>query len=156
MPKKNKNYAEHAQELMKEAGLKTTKPRLMVIGFLAGAKEAFTPYEIKDAMAQMEVKADVVTIYRVLEELEKLGLVHKVLALGRYIRCFEEDNCDDHHRDNCHHYLICRNCQAVEEIAGEDLSSIEARIVKEKGFKVEAHSLEFLGLCAKCQKKMVK
>jgi Fe2+ or Zn2+ uptake regulation protein len=154
MKKMKNNYAAHAQEVLKEAGLKLTKPRLLIIGFMAGTKDAFTPYEIREALASMDVKTDVVTLYRVLDELEQLGLVHRVLALGRYIRCAEEDHCSDHGGGNCHHYLICRNCQGVEEIAGEDLSVLEKKIVKEKGFKVEAHSLEFLGLCAKCQKKL--
>lgn len=150
----NKNFLDNALQLMKNNNLKLTKPRLMVVEFLANEQKAMTPYEIRDKLSKDQRKADVVTLYRVLDELEKIGLVHKVITLGRYVRCDDQDFVDhiDHDvLDSCHHYLICENCHKVEEVSGEDLSSIEKKIAKNTGFQIKSHTLEFLGLCKACQ-----
>ncbi|MCC7432406.1 transcriptional repressor [Candidatus Peregrinibacteria bacterium] len=149
----NKKFLDIALQLMKKNNLKLTKPRLMVIEFLADEQKAMTPYEIRDNLAINKRKADVVTLYRVLDELEKIGLVHKVITLGRYVRCNDQglEDVDHQDLDSCHHYLICERCHKVEEISGEDLSTIEKKIAKNNGFQIKSHTLEFLGLCKTCQ-----
>ena len=163
--KLSKNFLEHSKELLKERGLKLTKPRLLLLEFLAKERSALTPYQMRDMLAEQSMKSDVVTLYRILEELEKIGLVHKIASLGKFIRCEQEDSCDDHEGHHggadCHHYLICENCGSVEEVVGADadfdgLEKLEVAIKKSKGFAVKRHTLEFWGLCAKCLKKSKK
>jgi len=94
----------------------------------------------------------------VLDVLENMGLVHKVLALSRYIRCHvvpTHDHPGHGGKTDCHHYLLCSNCRKVEEIEGENLENLSQKITKDYGFKIESHSLEFIGLCANCQKLKV-
>lgn len=51
-----------------------------------------------------------------------------------------------------HHHLVCNRCDGVEDVVlGDDLHQLEAQIAIGKRFKVERHSLEFYGLCGKCQ-----
>lgn len=150
----NKSGAFYEQALlaMKGAGLKLTRPRQEVLGFLAENSEAMTPYEIRDALKK-KAKLDVVTIYRMLEEFTKMGLVHRVMSLGRFVKCSESEldrHCEED--EGCHHYLICERCHQIEEIAGENLHELEKKIEKQLKFKIFSHSLEFLGLCSKCQK----
>jgi Fe2+ or Zn2+ uptake regulation protein len=150
---KSTGFYEQALLAMKQAGLKLTKPRQQVLIFLAECSKAMTPYEIRDVLKSRRIKSDVVTIYRILEEFTKMGLVHRVMSLGRFVRCSESELAQHCEKDNdCHHYLICENCHMVEEIAGENLHELEQKIEKKLKFKIFSHSLEFLGLCAACQK----
>lgn len=148
-----KNFIVKAEAIIQENQLRLTSPRKMLIAFLAENKAPMTPYEIRDKLKIQGQKADVVTIYRILDEFEKLGLVHKVMTLGRYVRCDEaelEAHCEKDH--DCHHYLICENCHKVEEISGENLHDLEKVIASKMKFQVKRHFLEFLGLCSSCKK----
>lgn len=144
-------YQQIALEKLRQAGLKITKPRQMIVDFLSSSDKALSPYEVQNLLKEKGIKADVVTIYRVFELLESLSLVHKVLAFNGYVRCHTEDL--NNLKDLCHHYLLCKNCKRVEEVEGEDLSNLEKKIEKTHGFKISSHYLEFMGICKDCQKK---
>lgn len=146
-----KNYTDHSLEKLRQRELKITTPRKMIVRFLAKSNKALSPYEIKKMLKKKNIKADVVTIYRVLELLEKLSLAHKVLAFNGYIRCNTKD-LKNMTQKGCHHYLICRKCHKVEEVEGENLSHLEEKISRINHFLIETHYLEFTGLCATCQK----
>lgn len=145
------NYTDYALQKLKEGGLKITKPRELIVKLLVSTNKALSPYEMKDILEKQNIKADVVTIYRIMEVLEGLGLVHKVLALNAYIRCNIEDVNKEH--KPCHHYLLCRKCHKFEEFEGEDLENLEKTISSYYDkFQIESHYLEFVGLCKSCQK----
>jgi Fur family ferric uptake transcriptional regulator len=144
-------YQQLALEKLKESGLKITKPRQLIVDFLASSDKALSPYEVQNLLQKQGIKSDVVTIYRVFELLENLSLVHKVQAFNGYARCHVEDL--NSLKDICHHYLLCKNCKRVEEVEGEDLSKLENKIEKNHQFKISSHYLEFMGICRDCQKK---
>ena len=54
----------------------------MIVELLNKNDKALSPYDMRDQLKKQRINPDVVTIYRVLETLEKLMLVHKVLALN--------------------------------------------------------------------------
>jgi Fur family transcriptional regulator, ferric uptake regulator len=143
-----KRYQQIAIEKLQKSGFKLTKPRLMLLELLEKTDRALSPYDMKEMLAKQKIKADVVTIYRILEVLEKNALVHKILSLGRFTKC-SLDNSDN----DCHHYLICQNCHKIEEISGDDLEKLEGKIAKESGFEILSHNLELTGICAECKKK---
>ncbi len=147
------DFKELALLIMKQNGLRLTKPRHTILGFLAEQSRAMTPFEIQYQLKMRKLKLDLVTIYRILENFEKLGLVHKVMALGRYIRCHEAEIAQHCEKDDqCHHYLICQGCHRIEEIAGENLHDLESKLKKKLHWEIYSHSLEFLGLCEECRK----
>ena len=55
--------------------------------------------------------------------------------------------CSERH----HHHLVCSSCRRVEELAECDLSTLEASVADQHGYRVEGHTLSFFGLCADCQ-----
>ncbi len=148
-----KNYTPYALKILREGGFKITRQRQMIVELLAKTDKALSPYDMRDMLKKQKINADVVTIYRILETLEKLSLAHKVLAVNGYIRC----NTDEIGKKNfCHHYLLCKNCHKIDEVEGEDLSKLEQKIEKEKKFRIDSHYLEFTGLCKDCQRKLKK
>ena len=146
------NYISYALKQLKKTDLKITRPRKMIVDLLAKSDKALSPYEMRDLLKKKKINADVVTIYRVLEILENIGLAHKVLAFSGYIRC----NTEKMGENSCHHYLLCQNCHRVEEVEGENLHQLEKKISKKHKFEINYHYLEFMGLCEICQKRKPK
>lgn len=130
-------------ELLKEVGLRATRPRLRLLELL---KASAYPLSVAD-MAHMigKPQIDQVTIYRTLETFVQAGLVqHLELHQGR---SFFELATRDHH-----HHLVCRSCGRVEDVEGCDMNVVEKKLAKRsKNFHiVTSHALEFFGECNAC------
>lgn len=145
------SYREESKKILKKKGYKITRPREMVLDVLEESKEPLSPYEMSDLIKSKGETGDVVGIYRSLEILEELGLVHKVISLGKYSKCHLELNEDKHD----HHNLICKNCGKIQEVHCLGLDLLERVVSSEYNFKVEYHALEFYGLCADCSSKKI-
>src|SRR5690554_6767832 len=89
------------------------------------------------------------TVYRTLELLEGLGLVHRFDYGDGQSRYEINLSSEDHY----HHHLICVNCDDIGEFKDDLLDEIEEKIARETGFRVTDHCLRFFGLCQKCQSK---
>ena len=90
---------------------------------------------------------DLVTVYRSMEMLCKMGIVKRV-DLGRGGARFELiPEGDDGH----HHHLVCTQCDTVLPLDDCLLLQVERKIAKASGFASVTHRLEFFGLCPKCQ-----
>lgn len=146
-----KKFKQQALKMLREADFKITDQRRMIVELLAKTDKALSPYDMRDALKKRKINADVTTIYRVLETLEKLSLAHKVLAVNGYVRC----NTDKPSKNFCHHYLLCKKCHKIDEVEGEDLTKLEKKIAQTKKFQIDAHYLEFTGLCKNCLNKKI-
>ncbi len=142
------SYTEFAEKTLRDASYKITGPRMAVIEVLAITSRSLSPYKIAEiALQKYKINLDTVTIYRIIQVMEKLHLVHKVHGVEGYIRCeVKDDGADD-----CHHSFICRKCKKVQEVSGENLDTFIKQMEKSHKFKVEKHQLELSGLCRKCK-----
>ncbi len=123
---------------------KITKVRSAMLALLA---ETSTPLSITEILLQLkkeDLSPNKTTIYRELEFLTNLGLVSDV-DFGDGKKRYEESG--EHH-----HHIICVNCKTIKDVKmDKDLDEFSAKIAKQAGFKPVGHSLEFFGLCSKCQ-----
>lgn len=92
------------------------------------------------------------TVYRTLELLSDLYIVHK-LNFGDGVARYEFRSDDSEHH---HHHLICMNCGKVDEIKEDWLESIEKRVEEKFGFKVMDHHLMFHGMCRDCSEEIAE
>lgn len=90
------------------------------------------------------------TVYRTLELLSELHIVHK-LNFGDGVARYEFRSADSKHH---HHHLICLNCGTVDEIKEDWLEPIEKRVEETYGFKILDHHLMFHGICHRCKDKV--
>lgn len=141
------DFVEYACGRLRANGFRITSPRRQVLGLLGGEERALSPYDIRDHLSRQQVKMDVVTIYRALEVLERLGLVHRVYCTGGYVRCWRSD------LGAHHHHLVCTDCGRVAEITGDRIDEVADREAKENGYRVTGHILELFGLCGDCQSR---
>ncbi|MBX2860870.1 MAG: transcriptional repressor [Vampirovibrio sp.] len=150
------NYTNAAIEVLKSKGYRITQPRKLVLDAL---EKSFTPlsaYELKDLLDEAGQKVDTVSVYRILDCLEKTHLVHRLVSSGKVLKCDlghedPEEPCHRDQSDHCHHFLVCRSCDNIEEIHCVGIDELAHHALKDTGFQVEEHRLEFLGRCKKCK-----
>ncbi|HEX9896172.1 MAG TPA: Fur family transcriptional regulator [Dehalococcoidales bacterium] len=129
---------------LRRHGYKLTPQRQAVIDTIVASQDLLTPARIYEKVSCEHPDIGLVTVYRTLELLSRLGLI-----------------CELHHGNNCpsytasnpehHHHLICSGCGKVVDFTGHDLVSLGNRLARESGFKIQNHVLEFIGVCSACQ-----
>jgi Fur family ferric uptake transcriptional regulator len=133
--------------VLRRHGYKLTPQRRVVIHTIVTTQNHLTPTAIHEKVHQDYPNIGLVTVYRTLEILAKLGLICEVHA-GGCCGSYSLKRPLEHH-----HHLICSECGAVVDFTGCDLSQLEQRLSLETGFEVTDHLLEFIGLCQSCQKE---
>lgn len=135
-----------SQEL-KQAGLKTTLPRLRILSVLEEGKEHhFTAEEVYKTLLDAGEEIAFATVYRVLTQFENAGLVlrHNFEG-GRSV--FELDD------GNHHDHMVCLKCNVVTEFFDAEIEERQLAVAKAHGFELEDHSLYLHGICKECQTK---
>ncbi len=134
---------------LKQHGYKITPSRRLLVSTIVESHEHLTPAAIFAGVKSEDPGISLVTIYRTLEILTKLGFICEVHGGGNcrsyLVKCPVEH----------HHHLICSGCGRVTDFTGCDLSSLEGKLSRKTGFKIDSHLLEFLGLCSNCLRKTV-
>ncbi len=134
---------------LRKESLKITGPRQAI---LEAMRHHPHPLLIKELHALLaEGDCDLVTVYRSMKTLQKMGMVRRV-EFGKGGSRFElvTDEGREHH-----HHLVCEACHAVMQLDDCLLLEVERRIEKASGFRSVTHRLEFFGICPACQKSSV-
>lgn len=100
--------------------------------------------DLQKKLKKEGIHIDTSTVYRVLEKLTSLALVHEFQ--GQWKKC----SCPDNQSDE-HHFLICEECHGVEEIFLDYKDAIAEQLKNEKKFHLKHVHLGFFGECKDCQ-----
>lgn len=130
---------------MRRYGYKLTPQRRAVLDILTHSRGHLTPTAVYDMVHREHPSIGLVTIYRTLEILAKIGLICEVHTKGNG-RSYLLRRAAEHH-----HHLICSDCGEVIDFIDCDLSDLEQTLSLETGFEIESHVLEFSGRCRNCQ-----
>ncbi len=129
---------------LRSVDLKVTPARL---GVLAALEETSLPLDVShliEYLKEQNIKADKVTVFRIINALTEKGLVIPIqLGEGKFRY--------EHRGRADHHHFICENCGMIEDISDCDIDELQKEIHEKKGLLVKRHSLEFFGLCKNCQ-----
>ena len=107
MKKKESQWETATNERLAEAGFRRGGARAAVVALLDEQSCALSAYEIEELLAARERAVGRASIYRILEQLDELGVVSKV-ELGQAQARYEPIRPDHHH-----HHLVCDKCGAV-------------------------------------------
>lgn len=130
---------------LKLKGHKQTKVRQTLIEILVKSNTPVAISEIIELLAKKDLKPNKTTVYREIDFLKLQNLISEI-DFGDGKKRYEISS--DHH-----HHIVCLNCGTIKDVPMEkDLNEEEKRIIKQLGFKPIGHSLEFFGLCSKCQR----
>ncbi|MBN1957283.1 MAG: transcriptional repressor [Desulfuromonadales bacterium] len=101
-------------------------------------------YEVLEQL-QKDGRAAPPTVYRALDFLLELGLVHRIASMNAYVGCVHPE------RQHEGQFLICMQCRAFAELDSESITRMIDDKAQVNGFEVHRHTIEILGLCPKCQ-----
>lgn len=131
-------------EILKKKGLKDTVPRRMVLDVLAASSKPLSAMQIRKKLGTSNRGLGIVTVYRVLEALEKVALVHRHPFDGLFSFCTLADVPG-------HHILLhCHDCGAVQEVHDAKICRREEKLARKRGFFTSHHVSEIRGTCDSC------
>jgi Fur family ferric uptake transcriptional regulator len=130
---------------MRRHGYKITPQRRAVLDVLTHSRGHLTPAAVYEMVHREHPSIGLVTIYRTLKILAKIGLICEMRTKGNG-RSYILRRVAEHH-----HHLVCSDCGAVIDFSDCDLGDLEQTLSLETGFEIESHLLEFLGRCRNCQ-----
>ncbi|MCX7912431.1 MAG: transcriptional repressor [Dehalococcoidales bacterium] len=138
------------ERALRKAGYRLTPQRREVISAVMECRRHFTPAELYEKAARRRSGIGLVTVYRTLEMLARLGFICEVHAGGN-CRHYLIRPTGEHH-----HHLICSGCGRVVNFTGCDLTGLERRLRRETSFTISGHLLEFVGQCVDCRRREEK
>jgi Fur family transcriptional regulator, ferric uptake regulator len=129
--------------LLAGLGLRATRQRVSVLQLLAAEPNDATAQELHERLRERGERVGLATVYRTLAALHEAGAIDR-LSHHPGETCYRL--CGEGH----HHHLVCSDCHRVVELADCDLGPRLAQLGAGHGFKVTAHSVEAVGVCADC------
>ena len=135
-----------------------TGPREAIMKLLSQTSKHMSAKEIYASLHKYYPGIGLTTVYRTLDLLARIGLIHKFsIGDGHNRYEFIPDDNSKHH-----HHLICNHCGKIinySEFVDEELALVkktEDRPAKKYNFIIEDHNIEFLGICEDCKKRKQK
>lgn len=122
--------------------LKRTPKRMAILKLFLAKKRFLSPEETFAAIKKEFKKASFPSVYRNLNELNRIGILLKVQRPDRrlyYALCAARE-------DRHHHHIVCIKCGKIGEFEGCALINKK----KINGFKILDHSLQLEGVCNEC------
>ncbi len=102
-------------------------------------------YQLQDQLAVLSGKSIAPpTIYRAIEFLLGLGLIHRIASLNAYIGCPFPGS------DHSNLFMICNQCGSAAEVAHNGLNELLQKASDKADFTLQSQALELFGLCPNC------
>jgi len=134
-----------ARVLFDKQDTKWTNLRELVFREVASSHKPVSAYELIDRLAAGGRRLAPVSIYRILDVLQKVGVVHKLESRNAYFACMT------HHGGDLYPIvLICDGCGRVAEHEAPDAMTAIMKTTMAKDFAVKSAVLEVSGVCGEC------
>jgi Fur family zinc uptake transcriptional regulator len=142
----------HAEQYCKNNGARLTPKRKQVLFSLIQSEKALSAYDLIDLFEKdFGEKIPAMSVYRILEFLEKEHLVHKLSLANKYIAC-AHITCA--HAHGVPQFLICGTCNDVKEITINKSTIDELKQnIENAGFQLVSPQLEMNCICNSCSEK---
>ena len=140
----NKIKKKKCEQLLSEAGLRKTRPRIDVLSVLVRSTKPQTQEQIA---GKLEDGPDKVTIYRTLETFLEAGIIHRAYLQERSWHYELGNKCTER---QCHPHFTCNNCGKIS-----CMPELKFPLAKEihKGFHITHQQVRLEGLCPECTRK---
>ena len=137
-----------AESRCADAGERLTPARLAAYAELLASKKPVSAYELIALLEDRQGrKIAPLTVYRHLDFLIRVGLVHRLESTQSYITC--------DHPQHAHEspYLLCSDCGQADEVESKTLESMLLEIADQRGFRAKNPVVEIAGVCQRCAEK---
>ena len=119
-----------------------TRSQELVLNLLKTQKRSLSAQELYLELRQSDRPMGLATVYRSLDALKREGVVQaRTLASGESLySCVQDDR----------HHLTCVECGTSVPIDECPVSDLEVKLQDSHSFKIYYHTLEFFGVCDRC------
>jgi Fur family ferric uptake transcriptional regulator len=139
------SWADRAQRVLADDKRHTGAARRAVLELLDAQTCALSAVEIEDLLRGSDRPVGRASIYRILDELERLRLVQKV-QVGQTMSRFEPIREDHEH----HHHLVCDSCGTVIPFTDTELERAIQKLSRRVPMRVDEHEIVLHGACDDC------
>ena len=134
-----------AEEICRRVGARLTRLRRSILLLVLSAERPLTAYEILDLLRPKDPSATPAGVYRSLDFLTELGLVHRIESAKSFIACAMPDH------EHPSQMLVCRRCGTVVETEDSGVAEATESLGRRLGFALDRNTMEFVGLCSSCR-----
>jgi Fur family transcriptional regulator, ferric uptake regulator len=138
-------WGEHARTVLRESGFKPGRARSAVIEVLGDQACCLSAQELHDLLRRRRAGVGIASVYRALETLTELGLVHRLELGGGGAHYEPAEPSGDHH-----HHLVCDDCGKVEAFSDERLEHVLDNVSRTAAFRIDDHDVVLRGQCGAC------
>ena len=140
----------NSHTLLRRAGLRSTPQRQTVLDLLGDGDHHrhLTADDIWRAAASRHPSFNRSTAYRVLEQLCVAGIVQQT-------RFGDSAHFEIAGAPERHYHLVCRSCGGIENVPGDVLAEISAKVARQHGFVIRSVDLTIEGTCRACRQKQI-
>jgi Fur family ferric uptake transcriptional regulator len=138
-------WSDHVRDELRRSGARTGGARDEVIAYLERQDCCLSAQELFDGLRDEGRTVGIASVYRILEQLSDLGLVHRV-DLGGSVTRFEPALPGGEH----HHHLVCDECGRVETFDEPALEQALEKVAGSRGYDLAEHDVVLHGACAEC------
>jgi Fur family transcriptional regulator, zinc uptake regulator len=127
------------------AGARLTRLRRNVLALVLSAERPLTAYEILDLLRSTDGSVTPAGVYRSLDFLSELGLVHRIESAKSFIACAMPDHAHPSQM------LVCRRCGTAVETEDSRVAKATEDLGRRLGFTLDRPTMELTGLCSSCR-----
>lgn len=148
------SFLEEYTTLLRAGGGRVTHARLATARCIA---QSASPVSASDILMYLEENGDEegvdpASVYRSLQNMQELGLVHQIPPGNKFIACRQPACCmaKSSHR---HATLLCVDCRRCEEIElpMQSVRPLIKALQRDYDFELSSHCLQLEGVCRNCQ-----
>ena len=126
---------------LKDAGLKVTHPRVKILELFQSKPDShLSADDIHGFLVQKDENIGLATIYRVLTQLEEVGLIQK--------NHFDDNSSTYEIKKKHHDHLICNVCGKIVEFSDDELENLQEKISERHDFRLDSHVMTLFGTCS--------
>jgi Fur family transcriptional regulator, ferric uptake regulator len=132
-------------------GYRLTPQRQLILKAVGQAADHVTPEEVYAAVHRKNPAISRATIYRTLDFLCEMRLIHALYWAGQMYYEITDDQ--------PHHHLVCRACGGMQDCQHDLLQALFEAVEKKHRFTIDMDHIALFGLCQHCrgiQKKSKK
>lgn len=134
-----------ALHICADRGARMTPTRETVLKLLWQSRRPLGAYQLQEQLSALTGKAIAPpTVYRAIDFLLDLGLIHRLPSLNAFIGC----PFPNQYHSNI--FMICDNCNNVAEIADQQINQLFEDRTNKSSFKLRTKTIELFGLCPNC------
>jgi Fur family transcriptional regulator, ferric uptake regulator len=142
----SEGWVERAERKLASDGRKRGGARRAVLELLGAEPCALSAQEIERELRSRDGRgASRASIYRVLDELERLRLVARVETGQQVVRYERADGHGEHH-----HHLVCERCGLIRPFSDPGLERAIAKLSERVPLAVSEHEIVLRGACPGC------